>query len=163
MIFTSIVAPVAAGLLTTTRVNSKLVALLAYQALLGFAIGIGIQGPQSAAAILFSPQDTPIAIAVVQFGQGIGPAIFISAAQALFTGRLRAEFNHYAPGVNATVIENSGLSDLRGHLGAKRLEDVLLGYDQAVAQTFYLPVALTAMSIICTAGMEWRSVKKRRA
>lgn len=163
MIFTSIVAPVAAGLLTTLRVNTKLIALLCYEGLLGFAIGIGIQSPQVAASAIFQPKDTPLAITVVQFGQGIEPAIFISVAQSIFTGRLTADIGQYASVLNVTSIENMGLSDLRAHVGPKKLEDVLLGYDKAVIQTLYLPVALTSMCIIGTSAMEWRSVKKKQS
>jgi hypothetical protein len=152
-----------AGLLTTLRVDSKLIALLCYEGLLGFGIGIGIQAPQVAASAIFSTKDTPLAIAVVQFGQGIGPAIFISVAQSIFTGRLTADAGRYASGLNATAIENMGLSDLRTYIGPRKLEQVLLGYDDAVAQTLYLPVALTSMSIVGTLAMEWRSVKKKQS
>ena len=145
------------------RVNTKLIALLCYEGLLGFSVGIGIQAPQVAASAIFQPKDAPLAIAAVQFGQGIGPAIFISVAQSIFTGRLTADIGQYASGLNATSLQSMGLSDLRAHVGPKKLEHVLLGYDKAVTQTLYLPVALTSMSIIGTLAMEWRSVKKKRS
>jgi hypothetical protein len=55
-----------------------------------------------------------------------------------------------------------GLADLKQHIGAENLQGVLLGYDKAVTQTFYLPVALTCLSFLGTLGMEWRSVKKKQ-
>lgn len=160
MIFTSVVAPVAAGLLTTITVTRKVAVLLCYEALLGFAVGIGIQAPQIAASTIFSAREAPMAISVVQFGQGIGPAIFISVAQSIFTERLSTDMAQYAPGTNSTTIQDMGLRDLRNHIGPKRLEKVLLGYDKAIMQTLYLPVALTALSLVATLGMEWRSVKR---
>ena len=162
MFFTSILTPVAAGLLTTIQVNEKLTSLVCYQALLGFSAGIGLQAPQIAAQTILSPQDAPMGIAVVQFMQGLGPAIFISAAQTLFTTRLAADLAEYAGSLNATTLETMGLSDLKRHIGAKNLEGALLGYDKAVTQTFYLPVALTCLSLLGTVGMEWRSVKKKQ-
>lgn len=161
MIFTSLVGPVAAGLLTTIRINRKIALLLFYEAILGFAVGIGIQAPQTAASTIFPARESPMAISVVQFGQGIFPAIFISVAQSIFTDRLSADLAQYAPGTNSTTIENVGLKDLRNRIGTKRLEQVLLGYDKALVQTLYLPVALTGLSLIATLGMEWRSVKRR--
>lgn len=80
MFFTSILTPVAAGLLTNIEVNERLASLICYQGLLGFSAGIGLQAPQVAAQTILSPQDTPTCIAVVQFMQGLGPAIFVSAA-----------------------------------------------------------------------------------
>ena len=162
MFFTSILTPVAAGLLTTIQVHEKLTSLISYQALLGFGAGIGLQAPQIAAQTILSPQDAPMGIAVVQFMQGLGPAIFISAAQTLFTTRLAAEGSMSFRSNNETALDTIGLSDLQPHIGAKNLEGALLGYDKAVTQTFYLPVALTCLSLLGTVGMEWRSVKKKQ-
>jgi hypothetical protein len=162
MFFTSILTPVAAGLLTTIEVNEKLVSLSCYQALLGFSAGIGFQAPQVAAQTILSHQDAPMGIAVVQFMQGLGPAIFVSAAQTLFTTRLTADLGKFAPSLNSTALETMGLSDLKQHIGAENLQGVLLGYDNAITQTFYLPVALTCLSLLGTVGMESRSIKKKK-
>jgi hypothetical protein len=162
MFFTSILTPVAAGLLTTIEINEKLASLICYQALLGFSAGIGLQAPQVAAQTILSQQDAPMGIAVVQFMQGLGPAIFVSAAQTLFTTRLTTDLGKFAPSLNSTALETMGLSDLKQHMGAKNLQGVLLGYDKAITQTFYLPVALTCLSFLGTVGMEWRSVKKKQ-
>ena len=54
-----------------------------------------------------------------------------------------------------------GLSDLPGVIGRKRLRDVLLGYDEAVTQTLYLPVALAVLTIVGSVAIERRSVKKK--
>lgn len=48
MIITSILTPIATGLLTTLHVKQSLVSLIGYQALLGIGAGLGFQGPQSA-------------------------------------------------------------------------------------------------------------------
>jgi len=162
MWFTSMLTPVAAGLMTTLKVDAGLGSLICYQALLGFAAGIGFQAPQSAAHAVLSAADAPMGIAVIQFMQGLGPAICVSAAQTLFTSRLTADLSTFAPSLNATSLETMGLSDLKKNIGAKNLKGVLLGYDKAVTQTFYLPVALTCLSLVGTLGMEWRSVKKKR-
>jgi hypothetical protein len=142
--------------------KAQLASLIGYQALLGFSAGIGIQAPQVAAQTILSQQDTPMGIAVVQFMQGLGPAIFVSAAQTLFTARLTSDLGKFAPSLNSTALEMMGLADLKQHIGAEHLQGVLLGYDKAVTQTFYLPAALTCLSFLGTLGMEWRSVKKKR-
>lgn len=163
MLLTSVLGPIAAGLLTTLNVDADFAKMLIYQALLGFGVGIGIQGPQVAAQTVLKPSEAALGIAVVSFGQGIGPAIMLSAAQTLFADRLVADLGESSPGLNATALENMGLADIKSHIGTARLEDVLLGYDKAVTQTLYLPVALTCLTLLGSLPMEWRSVKKKQS
>lgn len=85
------------------------------------------------------------------------------AAQAIFTNRLSANLKHLAPGLSATGIENMGLSDLKDHLDPTNLHNVLLGLDQSLEQTWYLAVGLACATMIGSASMEWRSVKKKRS
>jgi len=129
-------------LLSTLKVSTNLARLICYQGLLGFGIGAGIQGPQVAAQTVLKPTEVSIGLAVVIFAQGMGPAIFLSAASTIFNNRLGAEVAQYVPGTNATSLANMGLSDIKGQIGGDRLEQVLTGYDHAVIQTLYLPVAL---------------------
>lgn len=120
------------------------------------------QGPQSAAQTVLAPQDSAIGIALVQFANSFGPAIFVSVAHTIFTGRLIVDLKQYAPELNATALSTMGLSDLKEHVGLEHLAGALLGYDQALVQTFYLGVALTCLSSVGALGMEWRSVKKKQ-
>lgn len=162
MLATSILTPIGTGLLTTLDVDAVLARLICYQALFGFACGIGYQGPQSAAQTVLSPQDAPIGIALMQFANSFGPAVFVSVAQTIFTGRLTADLSKYAPELNAEALSTMGLADLKQRLGPENLAGALLGYDKALMQTFYLGVALTCLSIVGSAGMEWRSVKQKK-
>ncbi len=85
MLATSSITPPAVGLITTLDVDAKVASLIGYQALLGFGVGIGFQGPQVAVQTILSQKDAPVGIAVIQFAQGIGPAVFVTIAQTLFT------------------------------------------------------------------------------
>ena len=120
------------------------------------------QGPQSAAQTVLSTQDSAMGIALVQFANSFGPAIFVSVAQNVFTARLSADLAEYAPELNATSISTAGLSELRNKVGPQNLADALLSFDRALGQTFNLGVALTCLSLLGSAGMEWRSVKKKQ-
>ena len=162
-LLTSVITPVATGLLTTLAVRESLARLICFQALFGFGVAIGFPAPLMAAQTVLSPTDVPIGIACVQFAQYLGPAIFISVAQTIFASRLVADLSTYAPGVDAHAIENLGLSDLKRFIGDRNLAGALLGYDKAVIQAFYLPLALSCAGIIGSLGMEWRSVKKKRS
>jgi hypothetical protein len=93
----------------------------------------------------------------------MGSALFLAASAALFQNRLTEELHENSPLTNTTQIEHAGLSDIRNIIGGDRLRDVLLGYDKALMQTLYLPVALMVLSIVGTAATEWRSVKKKQS
>jgi len=108
-------------------------------------------------------RDLPIGMATSAFGITLGNAVWIIVSATLFTNRLVDEVSIHSPSVNATQLENVGLSEIRAIVGSARLRDVLLGYDTAVAQTLYLPVAMAAATIVGSASMEWRSVKKKQS
>jgi hypothetical protein len=163
MIATTVVAPIAAGLLTTLDLDTQLVKALAYQGLLGFGIGLGIQGPQVAAQTVLSPGEISIGISLISFASGLGSSLFVSASSALFQNRLVEEVRKSAPGTNTTILSHIGLGDIRSAIGQDRLRDVLLGYDEAVTQTLYLTVALACLTVVGSAGVEWRSVKKKQS
>jgi hypothetical protein len=65
---TTLLAPITAGLLTTLDIDTNLAKSLCYQALLGFAVGLGIQAPQLVAQTLLAPKEATNGIAIVSFG-----------------------------------------------------------------------------------------------
>ena len=93
----------------------------------------------------------------------MGSALWICASATLFNARLGVEIEKYAKGVNVTAVEDVGLSSIRGLFGQEKLESVLAGYDTAVVQTLYMPLALGVLTILGTGAMEWKSLKKKQA
>lgn len=161
MLTTSILAPIATALLTTLAVDTPTWRIVCNLAFIGLACGIGYQSPVIAAQTVLPPRDAPIGMAAVNFAKACGPAVSLAAAQTLFTTRLASDMAEFAPGVNATALGSMGLSDLAGFVGKENLVGALNGYDHAVAQTFYLTVGLTCVSLVGSLVMEWRSVKKK--
>lgn len=106
--------------------------------------------------------DVSIGMAIISFGGGVGTAVCISASATLFQNRLVEEISSYAPGGNTTAISGSGLSDIREIIGERRLRAALTGYDHAIVQTLYMPLALAILTLVGSAAMEWPSVKKKR-
>lgn len=162
MLVGSVLMPIFAGLLTTANVHTSIIQLLAYSALLGFAGGIGFQGPQIAVQNTLAPSDTGTGLAVILFAQNFGPAVFVAAAQTIFTNRLSENLHQLAPHLNVTSIESMGLGELKSHVGAGGLEAVLLGFDRSLIQTWYLAVALTCMTMLGSLAMEWKNIKQKR-
>lgn len=162
MYATSVLAPIAAGLLTTVKPDetpAKTAGLLGF---LGVAIGAGNIVPLNVVTTVLPPADVSIGVALVGFAGGIGSALFLSTSASLFQSRLKAEISAFAPGTNITMIEKTGLSDIRKAVGQERLASVLAGYDNAVLQTMYYPLGLTLATILASVSMEWVSVKKKR-
>lgn len=163
MYATSVLAPVASGLLTTINLDqstSKASVLLGF---LGVAIGLGIQGPQLGVTTTLSIEDLSIGTAVITFGAGLGSALFVSASSTLFNNRLIAELREYSPSTNVTALEAAGLSGIRIYIGSDKLRTVLSGYNRAVVETLYLPLALGVLTIVGTVAMERRSIKKKQS
>ena len=162
MLLGSVLMPLFSGLLTTVGASTELVRIVCYAAFYGFAGGIGFQSPQSAVQAALPAEDASIGLSVILFCQQFGPAVFVTAAQTIFTNKLTVNLHELAPGLNATTIEGMGLTDLTAVVGPENLNNVLAGFDKSLAQTWYLAVGLACVTMLGSLGMEWRSVKQRR-
>ncbi|KAK5210776.1 hypothetical protein LTR41_003388 [Exophiala xenobiotica] len=162
MLATSILAPVASGLLTTIDLQGSIVKAAALLGFVGVAIGLGIQGPQLAVQTVLDAKDVSMGSAMIVFGAGMGSALWVCTSATLFHQRLIAEINQSSPTTNATALSHLGLSDIRSHIGSERLNAVLNWYNRAVVQTLYLPLALSILTIVGSSAMERRSIKKKQ-
>lgn len=162
MIATSVLSPIASGLLTTMNLDNQVGKAAGLLGMLGFSLGVGMQAPMMAVSCILKPKDLSIGSAIIGFGAGMGSAMFTCAASLLFQTRLADEIKVSAPGANITTIEHAGLSEIRNVIGQDRLRQILTGYDKAVMQTLYIPLALTLLTIIGSSMAEWRSVKQKQ-
>jgi hypothetical protein len=111
---------------------------------------------------VLAPEDVSIGGAILLFGGGLGSALWICASATLFRDRLVDEVEKYSPATNVTGLESAGLSGIRNYIGSDKLEDVLSGYNEAVVQTLYMPLALSILTIVGSLAMERRSIKKKQ-
>lgn len=162
MFATGVLGPIAAGILTTIDLNDSKGKVAALLGLLGFAMGLSLQAPTTAVMTVMPPQDVSIALGVTIFGGCMGSALFVAVAAALFHDRLRIDMLASDPGLNVSALGDHGLADLRNATGEARLHNALVGYNTAVVQTLYLPLALTLLAIVGVVFTEIRSVKKKR-
>jgi hypothetical protein len=161
MFATSVLAPIATGLLTTINFEENIIIVLVFVGILGGAVGLGNQTPLVAVQTILPVKDVPTGLALVGFAGGLGSALFISVSATLFQNRLADEEAKYAPGINMTVFGSSGLADIRDNIGQAGLKNALMGYDKAVTQTLYLPVALASLTVFASLAMERKSIKKK--
>jgi len=152
--------PIAAGLVTTFKIDTGLVKIIVYTGLSGLGYGVGSSGPVTAVQTVLLDGDVPLGISVLLFGSAFGPAATIAIAQVIFTNQLSSNLNGLLPGLGRTSIESNGLTELVRQVPYDKAGEVLLGIDKSVAHTWYLVIALTCAMFFGILPIEWRSVKK---
>lgn len=163
MLFASVCMPVAAGLMTTYSLKTSLAQIILYSGFAGFAGGIGFQGSQAAVQTILSDADVNLGIGVILFGQSMGPAVFISVAQVIFTNLLSTSLQVVVPGLSPKFIEEHGLGDIANGVTGSQRGLVLNGIDQSLTHTWYLAVALGCTTVVGSLLVEWRSVKQKQS
>ncbi|KAH7254490.1 major facilitator superfamily domain-containing protein [Fusarium solani] len=163
MLASSVLAPIASGLLTTLNMEEHVAKGVALLGFLGAAVGLGLQGPQVALQAVLPIDDVSLGGAFINFGSGMGSALWICASATMFQSRLVDEIHSSSPGTNATEVQDAGLTGLRERIGPERLGSVLAGYENAVVQTLYIPLALAILTIAGSLAMERKSLKKKQS
>jgi hypothetical protein len=162
MIASSIILTIGAGLLATLEVNSGHAKWIGYQALFGIGLGLGMQQPMIVAQTALSPADVPSGTALVMFAQTLGGSLFISVGQNIFQNQLFNILRTDAPSANAAELVAAGATMLRKVVSGPVLQQVLVAYNDAITQTFYVAVAIGALSLIGPIFVEWLSVKWKK-
>ncbi|KAJ5921198.1 hypothetical protein N7466_009524 [Penicillium verhagenii] len=160
MLVSSVLTPIASGLLTTIEYNDSLVKTTMLLAFLGAGVGLGLQAPMFAVQTVLPDKDIATGVAITAFTGFLASSLFVSVSAVLFQSRLAIEVEQYAPGTNGSIFDQGGLANVREQIGSARLGAVLAGYDEAVIQTLYIPVVLASLSVLASVAMERRSVKK---
>lgn len=163
MLFLStVLASVGAGLLSTFQVHTPHQKWIAYQFLYGAGVGIGLQNPLIVIQNCLSPADHPTGTAAVIFFQTFGGALLISVAQNVFQNQLIANLRTYVPDINPETVISTGATSIATTISQEFLPRVLVAYNRALDQTFYVAVAMAALSIFGAVVVEWRSIKGKK-
>ncbi|KAM0718968.1 hypothetical protein Q7P37_006040 [Cladosporium fusiforme] len=157
--FSAIVMPIAAGLISTWKVNTGHSEWIGYQVLFGFSLGLGMQQANLAAQTVLKRPDVPTGLALTVFAQTMGGAIFISVGQNVLTSNLVKGITQLVPDIDPASIVNTGATDLRHLVPADLLPAVLEVYNDALRQVFLIGTGMAAVSILGALGFEWKSVK----
>lgn len=165
MIASSILMSIGVGLLSTLEVDSGHAKWIGYQIIYGFGVGFGMQQPIIAAQTVLRLDDVPVGTSLIIFMQTLGGALFISVAQNIFTNRLVSNLLEKVPTLDPSIVLRTGATSLKHAIDADHadlLPDVLFAYNGALTQTFYVSLALAALSIFGAVGIEWKSVKGKK-
>ncbi|KAF4943258.1 hypothetical protein FGADI_13528 [Fusarium gaditjirri] len=154
-----ILTTIGAGLITTFETDTGHPKWIGYQFLFGAGVGCGIQLGIIASQVVLKEADIPIGTAIITLCQMLGGAISISAAQSIF-GNLLGHKISQTVGESSNILTQVGATDLKGVVDPRFYDRVLEAYNDALTETWYLSVALAALSIVGVIRMEWKSVKK---
>ncbi|KAG8525408.1 uncharacterized protein KY384_009052 [Bacidia gigantensis] len=165
MIIASILMAIGAGLLSTWTPNTGAAGWIGYQIVFGFGVGFGMQQALIAAQTVLPLKDIPIGTSIINFCLTLGGALFISVGQNVFTNRLITNLAASSSTVPPDLVLNTGATNLNKavlQIDPGSYPAVRAAYNDALAQTFYVSVAMSALSIFGALGMEWKSVKAKK-
>ncbi|KAI0521401.1 MFS general substrate transporter [Xylaria bambusicola] len=163
LIASSVISSVGAGLLSTLKVDSGIGYWLGYQIIMAAGVGIGAQNVMLTPQVAVPLTDMAMATSILSFSQTLSSSIFLAVAQNVFQNQLIKNLAAQAPEVDAAAVINQGATALRKTVTAEQLPTVLVAYNEAIIQTFYVAVAVSALSVFGPVFMDWLSLKQPQA
>jgi MFS family permease len=157
----SMILTTGCALLFTLSIGSNVSAWLGYQLVAGIGLGLSTQVPFIAVQVVVASDDMPTACALISFFRCFGGAVGISIAQNIFSSSLRNQLRQI-PGVDANSLITAGAGNLSGSVTPTLLEAVREAYCYAVTRAYILPIAVAAVSVLCSFRMEWKIIKDDR-
>jgi hypothetical protein len=161
-IASTILQSIGSGLLTTFTVDTGSPKWIGFQIVYGFGIGLAMQAPLIAVQTVLPLVDVPVGTATIMFIQTFGGALFVSVSQNVFTNRLVSGLLEEARGFDSSMILRLGATTLKKAVPPEYLPGVLIAYNRALTQTFYVAVAMSCLTVIGSLSLEWKSVKEKK-
>jgi len=157
----SCIMPIGAGLLTLLRADSD-IARFQVIVLYGFGLGMCMQQSNLAIQAVLPMKDVSSGISVVMMMQTLGGAICIAIAQSVLNNKLTTGLAGIPGLSNASDIVTNGATSLRTAVAPQYLESVLVAYNAALIDVFYVALALALLAIPCALSLEWKNLKKQK-
>lgn len=155
----SIMMPIAAGMLTTFAVSTPTREWIGYQIILGIGVGCGFQQSIIAAQAVLPLADIPSGTTAVLFFQLLGGALMVSAGQNVFTTRLTSGLATI-PGVDAQLVIATGATKLKALITNPTDYNAALEiYNSGLTRAYRVSLVVACLAVIGAVGMEFKSVK----
>ncbi|KAI1746389.1 major facilitator superfamily domain-containing protein [Xylaria scruposa] len=132
-----------------------------YQILAGAGRGMGLQMPIVAVQSSTETKDLSTSTAVLVFAQYIGPTIFLTLYNTIFSSSLTPQLHTHAPNANAQAIINAGATRFRNIVDPSDLPGVLIAYSNSIDRVYYLVAAVGAVAFVAAFGMGWKDIRKK--
>jgi hypothetical protein len=153
---------VGAGLLTTLEVDSGHPQWIGYQFLFGAGVGLAVQQPFTAIQTALPVTDVAIGTGIIMFSENFLAAVFVSISQNVFTNQLVKHIAGSGAEIDVETILDTGATQLRNLVPEQFYNAVLIAYNNALMDTFYVFVALSCCGILGAVWLEWLSVKTKK-
>ncbi|KAF7552092.1 hypothetical protein G7Z17_g4552 [Cylindrodendrum hubeiense] len=167
MIFSSILCAISGGLILQYDLDTSTGYWIGTLIMFGFAAGMGLQMPFTAIQTIFQGPDIPLATSIIILAQSISGTIFLAVGQNLFQSSLLKKLASGAPEVDAKGVIAHGVSnlfaDMQEQYSTASATEVLKAYNGALQKCLMLCVILASISLLGAVGMEWKSVKPKKA
>ncbi|KAI1334615.1 MFS general substrate transporter [Xylariaceae sp. FL0016] len=151
---------IGAGLMSTFSPDTSRGAIIGFQILVGLGRGLVLQLLVTAMQANVPKEDASIASAYVMFSQFLGGAFFASIARTIFTTSIVPAVAEYVPGIDPSIVLDTGVTELSSELPPKYLEGALLAYNKSIDHVFYLQLAAAVCAFVTGWGMGWKNLKK---
>ena len=145
-------------MLSTLKPDAGVGMWLGYQILMGFGTGLGSQSAAMVAQTAVRERDIPIAIAICGFATTMAGSIFLVVGQSVFQIRLEHNLAASEPTLNVSTLM-SGATVIREKVDAQNLPRVIDSYSLSLTQTFYVGVAVSALSLLGSLAVNRKSMK----
>ncbi|KAK3214810.1 hypothetical protein GRF29_19g1300362 [Pseudopithomyces chartarum] len=150
---------IGSGLFTTFEIDTPSSYWIGYQVIFGLGSGFFVTSPLIAIQAVLSAADTPVGIAIVTFFQMFGSAFFVALSQTIFNEQLLKQLAKNAPDANIGALLAAGTARLHLAVTPEQLHGVLLSYNRALLDPFYLGAGISALATFFALGIQWVNVK----
>ena len=155
----TIIMPIGAGMLSTFTTSTGHSKWIGYQVLFGFGLGLGMQQPSLGCQTTLDKKDVPTGASLIIFAQALGGAVFTSVGSNVFNNKLAQALSGIA-GLDAAAVVQIGATQLRELVKPSQLPVVLVAYNGAIVDCFYVGVAMSCVAVFGACCMPWVSIKK---
>ncbi|KAG4220397.1 hypothetical protein PC116_g31124 [Phytophthora cactorum] len=159
-LFSSVVMPIGAGLLSTFTPSISEGKWIGYQIIFGVGLGAGMQQPMNVVQTVLDRPDIATGTAIVTFSRFLGSAIFLPVAENVFLNSFISKLSN-VPSIDPSSVTGGGATGLRNTVSGTELTTLLSDYNAAIIDVFYMVIATCGITLFGSIFVEWRSLKAR--
>jgi hypothetical protein len=127
------------------------------------ALALRFQPPYMAVQTVLPESLVSTALVMLSFTQQFGGIVILSIAQNVFLNRLGHNLATQVLGLDDRALLSSGATVLVASVPLEFRDQALLAYNRAIVYVLYIALGLTCLVLVSTIGIEWKSVKTRKA
>ena len=89
----------------------------------------------------------------------MGGAIFVAAAQSLFSNRLISSLYKNVPEIDPATIISTGATELKSNFGGSQLSGILQSYMTGLRAVWILGVAIAGTAVLISLTPGWKNIR----